>query len=164
MTGPGNELPERAEGRGHFRASQGDRERTIDVLKIAFAALVNTEDIGVALALITAVTAVIAASGFLGYGVIDAWQEHRSRSQLPPRTGRNGTGLEGKGLEAKGLEGKGLGDGQPSSDGRDPGWPGAYRDQTFFGRYTRRPRRDRWHASGTGARTQRSARPVLDFP
>jgi len=185
MTGPGNELPERAGGRGHFRASQADRERTIDVLKIAFveerltkdefdlrvdqvlasrtyaeltavtsdlvvspaaagpvstpgrtlakaawragicmlvafviagaAVLINKEDMSVALALIAAVVAVIAASGFLGYGVIDAWHEHRSRSQLPPRPDRNSQGAGGKGLES----------GQPGRADHDQGLPWA---------------------------------------
>ena len=41
------------------------------------------------LAFCSVVIAVIAASGFLGYGVVDAWQEHRSRAQLPPRPRRN---------------------------------------------------------------------------
>ena len=36
MTGPGNDLPERAANLGHLRASQADRERAIDVLKTAF--------------------------------------------------------------------------------------------------------------------------------
>ena len=36
MTGPGNDLPERAASLGHLRASQADRERAIDVLKTAF--------------------------------------------------------------------------------------------------------------------------------
>src|SRR3974377_1132102 len=40
-------------------------------------ALANAESL-VGLAVICAVVAVIAASGFLGYGVVDAWQERRS--------------------------------------------------------------------------------------
>src|SRR5262245_24021776 len=36
MTGPGNEMPERAADGGHFRASQADRERAVEVLKTAF--------------------------------------------------------------------------------------------------------------------------------
>jgi hypothetical protein len=56
---------------------------------IAFAlvgvvALFNAESL-VPLAFLSGVAAVIAASGFLGYGVVDAWQERRSRGQLPPR-------------------------------------------------------------------------------
>ena len=131
--------------------------------------LINVEDMSTALALIAAVVAVIAASGFLGYGVIDAWHEHRSRGQLPPQPGRNGTGLNGTGLNGTGLNGeelggKGLGGGRPGGDGRDPGRPGDHRDQTLFDRYTRLPRRGRRHISGTGTRTQRRTRPVLDFP
>ena len=44
MTGPGNEMPERAADGGHFRASQADRERAIDVLKTAFAEERLTKD------------------------------------------------------------------------------------------------------------------------
>jgi hypothetical protein len=37
--------------------------------------------------------AAIAASGFLGYGVIDAWQERRSRAQLRSGSGQSDGGL-----------------------------------------------------------------------
>jgi len=43
-------------------------------------ALANAESL-VGLAVICAVVAVIAASGFLGYGVVDAWQERLDRDQ-----------------------------------------------------------------------------------
>jgi hypothetical protein len=78
------------------------------------------------LAFCSVVMAVIAASGFLGYGVVDAWQEHRSRVQLPPRPRRNGRRLEG---------------GRHSSTGRDPAPPGARpdQDQTRADLRTRRP-------------------------
>jgi Domain of unknown function (DUF1707) len=78
------------------------------------------------LAFCSVVMAVIAASGFLGYGVVDAWQEHRSRAQLPPRPRRNGGRLKG---------------GQPSSTGRDPAPPGVRPDQnqTRADLRTRRP-------------------------
>jgi DUF1707 SHOCT-like domain len=78
-------------------------------------ALAHGEGLAAFLAFAAAVVAVIAASGFLGYGVVDAWQEHRLRGQLPPRPGRHGTGLEG---------------GRPSSTGDDPALPGARPDQT----------------------------------
>jgi hypothetical protein len=215
-------MPEPAADGGHFRASQADRERAIDVLKTAFveerlmkdafdlrvdqalaartyaelaavtsdlhvspaavrpaaAGPVSTPGrtlakaarrsggcmlaafvvVGVAastheesqmvifLAFISVVVAVIAASGFLGYGVIDAWQEHRSRGQLPSRPGQ-----ESKGLES----------GRPGRDGRGRGRSGAHRDQFHFDRCTRRPRRGRRHASGMRARTQRGTGPVL---
>jgi hypothetical protein len=35
--------------------------------------------------LFIAIAAVIAATGFLGYGVIDAVEQRRSRRRLPPR-------------------------------------------------------------------------------
>ena len=208
MTGPGNEMPERAADGGHFRASHADRERAIDVLKTAFAeerltkeafdlrvdraltsrtyaelaavtsdlhvspaavrpaaagpvstlartlakaarrsgvcmlaafavvgvtALVPGENhMAIFLAFFSLVVAVIASSGFLGYGVIDAWQEHRSRGQLPSPPGQDSKGLES---------------GRPGRDGRDRGKPGAHRDQSLFERCR--------------ARTQRATGPVL---
>jgi hypothetical protein len=77
-------------------------------------------------AFFSVVMAVIAASGLLGYGAVDAWQEHRSRAQLPPRPRRNGRRLEG---------------GRHSSTGRDPASPGARpdQDQTRADLRTRRP-------------------------
>ena len=218
MTGPGNEMPERAAGGGHFRASQADRERAIEVLKTAFVEEQLTKEafdlrvdralasrtyaelaavtsdlhvspaavrpaavrpaapdpvstpartlakaarrsgvcmlaafaiVGVAsltpgenqmaifLAFFSVVAAVIAASGLLGYGVIDAWQEHRSRGQLPSRPGQDSTGQDSKGLES----------GRPGRDGRGRGQPGAHRDQSLFERCR--------------ARTQRGTEPVL---
>jgi hypothetical protein len=53
-------------------------------------ALTNAENLA-GLAFLCGVAAAIAASGFLGYGVIDAWQQWRSRGQLPPRPRRQGT-------------------------------------------------------------------------
>ena len=40
--------------------------------------------------------ALIAASGFFGYGILDAWQERRSHAQLPARSGRGRQGPEGR--------------------------------------------------------------------
>ena len=114
---------------------------------VGVAALIPGENqMVIFLAFLSVVAAVIAASGFLGYGVIDAWQEHRSRGQLPTRPGQDSKGLES---------------GRPGRDGRDRGRPGAHRDQSLFDRGTRR-RRGRRHASGMRARTQRGTRPVLD--
>jgi hypothetical protein len=48
------------------------------------------------LVVLTLVAAVIAASGFFGYGVVDAWQERQSRGQLPPRPTQRRRALEGK--------------------------------------------------------------------
>ena len=106
----------------------------------------NGEGLGVFLAFCSAVVAVMAASGFLGYGVVDAWQEHRSRGQLPPRPGRNGRGLEGR---------------RPSSTGRDPARPGARPDQTRADLRTHRSRPVRSHRYGRGALVPRGI-PVPD--
>ena len=216
MTGPGNEMPERAADGGHFRASHADRERAIDVLKTAFAeerltkeafdlrvdralasrtyaelAAVTSDlhvspaavrpaaagpvstpartlakaarrsgvcmlaafavvgvialtvhgenDMAIFLAFLSVIAAVIAASGFLGYGVIDAWQEHRSRGQLPSPPGQDSEGRDSKGLES----------GRPGRDGRDRGQPGAHRDQSLFERCRARPQRGTGPVLGT---------------
>lgn len=117
---------------------------------VGLVAVTHAEGFAVFLALAGVVTAVIAASGFLGYGVLDAWQEHRSRRQLPPQPGRNGGGLEG---------------GRPGSAGRDPALPGPPPDQTRPDQIrvdlpTHRPGRDRWSPSGRDSRTPRGTRLV----
>jgi uncharacterized protein DUF1707 len=77
---------------------------------VGVAALVPGENhMVIFLAFFSVVAAVIAASGFLGYGMIDAWQEHRSRGQLPSRPGQDSQRLES---------------GRPGRDGRDRGRPG----------------------------------------
>jgi hypothetical protein len=48
------------------------------------------------LLIVAAFFALIAASGFFGYGILDAWQERRSHAQLPPGPGRRGHGSEGR--------------------------------------------------------------------
>ena len=53
------------------------------------------------LLIVAASFALIAASGFFGYGILDAWQERRSRGQrsrgqLPPRSGQGHRGPEGR--------------------------------------------------------------------
>ena len=48
------------------------------------------------LLIVAASFALIAASGFFGYGILDAWQQRRSRGQLPPRTGQGHQGPEGR--------------------------------------------------------------------
>jgi len=192
MTEPGDDRTAAAGGRGRLRASRTDRERVIELLKVAFVqdrlthgeldtriglalasrtyadladltadipagpaaagpaaaepaaepadtpartlaraarrsgiclllplalvgviALTNAVNLA-GLAVLCGIAAAIAASGFLGYGVIDAWQQRRSRGQLPPRR------RDGRGLQA----------GRPGSTGRDPAPPGARTDQT----------------------------------
>ena len=95
------------------------------------------------LAFFSGVAAVIAASGFLGWGVVDAWQERRSRGQLPPQPRRDGRGLEGR---------------TPGRTGRDPAPPGSRTDQTRVDLRTQRPDRDRQHPSGRGLRAPRDIR------
>jgi hypothetical protein len=117
-------------------------------LLVAFAlvgvAVLTKAESMTALAFFSGVAAVIAASGFLGYGVVDAWQERRSRGQLPPRR-RDGRGLEG---------------GRSGTTGRDPGLPGVRPGQTRADLRTDRPGRDRRHPSGRVARTPRGIRPA----
>ena len=79
---------------------------------VGLVALTHSEGLA-AMAFFPGVAAVIAASGFLGYGVVDAWNERRSGGQLPPRPGRDGRGLEG---------------GRLGRSGRDPALPRARHD------------------------------------
>ena len=218
MTEPGDHRTAAAGGRGRLRASRADRERVIELLKVAFVqdritydeldtriglalasrtcadladltadipgdilagpaaaepagtpartlaiaarrsgvcllvplalvgliALTNAENL-VGLAFFAAVAAAVAASGFLGFGAVDAWQQRRSRGQLPPRQRRDGRGLQG---------------GQPGSTGRDPAPPGARTDQTRVDLQTHRPGPDRRHPSGRGLRVPRGTRPI----
>jgi hypothetical protein len=221
MAGPGDEIAARTPGGGRFRASQADRERTIEVLQTAFVedrltkdefdlrvdhalasrtyaelaavisdlhiwpaaaeptparppstpartlakgarrsgvcvlaafamvgvvALTQAESLAAFLAFSFVVAAIIAASGFLGYGVVDAWQEHRSRGQVPRRPGRNGRGLES---------------GRPSSTGHDPALRGGRPDQTRVDLRTYRPVWDRRHPSGRGSRAPCGTRFIL---
>ena len=48
------------------------------------------------LLIVAAFFALIAASGFFGYGILDAWQERRSHAQLPPGPGRRDRGSKGR--------------------------------------------------------------------
>ena len=94
---------------------------------VGVASLTHGEnDMAIFLAFFSVIAAVIASSGFLGYGVIDAWHEHRSRGQLPSPPGRDNKGLES---------------GRPGRDGRDRGQPGARCDQSLFERCRARPQR-----------------------
>jgi hypothetical protein len=106
-------------------------------------ALTSAQDSAIFLAFLSAVVAVIAASGFLGYGMVDAWQQHRSHRQLPPRPGRDGTGLEG---------------GRRQGTGRDPAPPGARPDQTRVDLRAHWPGRDRRQPSRRGSRTPHGTR------
>jgi len=110
---------------------------------VGFVALTNAEVL-LPPAFLTGVAAIIAASGFLGYGVVDAWQERRSRRQLPPRPRWDGKGLEG---------------GRLGSTGCDPAPPRAHTDRARFEVRTG-PGRDRRHPSGRDSRTPRGIRPV----
>jgi hypothetical protein len=111
---------------------------------VGIMALTHAE-ILVPLAFFSEIAAVIAASGFLGYGVVDAWQQRRSRGQLPPRPRRDSRRLEG---------------GRPGSTGRDPAPPGARTDQTRVDLRTHRPGRDRRHPSRRGFRVPCGTRPI----
>jgi hypothetical protein len=91
------------------------------------------------------VAAVIAASGFLGYGVIDAWRQWRSRGALPPRPRRDVRGLEG---------------GQPGSAGHHPALPRDRPDQARTDLRSDSSRPGRPHSSGRGARAPRGIRLV----
>ena len=109
---------------------------------VGVVALTNTESM-VPLAFFPGIAAIIAASGFLGYGVVDAWQQRRSSGQLPPRPGRDGRGLEG---------------GRPGSIGQDPALPGADPGQTRTDMRTRNSWRGWPHSSRPSAWVSRGIR------
>ena len=48
------------------------------------------------LLIVAAAFALIAMSGFLGYGILDAWQQRRSRGQLPPGPSQGHRASEGR--------------------------------------------------------------------
>jgi len=52
--------------------------------------------VGNFLLIVAACFALIAASGFFGYGILDAWQERRSRGQLPRTPGHGHQGPDGR--------------------------------------------------------------------
>jgi len=89
------------------------------------------------LLIVAAAFALIAMSGFLGYGILDAWQQRRSRGQLPPGPSQ--------GHRASG--------GRRRGDGVSPGGISPMRaDRTRTDRNradsrARRPGRDRGHPS-----------------
>ena len=79
--------------------------------------------------------ALIAASGFFGYGILDAWQERRSQAQLPPGPGRRHQGSEGR---------------LPGDDVASTGTSPTRADGTRADSRVRRPGRDRRHPSRRG--------------
>ena len=82
------------------------------------------------LLIVAAFFALIAASGFFGYGILDAWQERRSRAQLPPGPGRRHQGSEGR---------------LPGDDAAPTGISPTRADGTRADSRARRPGRDRRH-------------------
>jgi hypothetical protein len=99
------------------------------------------------MASLSALIAALAASGFLGYGVVDAWHEWRSRRQLPPAPRRDGRRLQG---------------GRPGSTGHDPPLPRDRPDQARADLRSDSSRPGRPHSSGRGGRAPRATRLVPD--
>jgi hypothetical protein len=87
------------------------------------------------LLIVAAFFALIAASGFFGYGILDAWQERRSHAQLPPGPGRRHQGSEGR---------------LPGDDVASTGTSPTRADGTRADSRVRRPGRDRRHPSRRG--------------
>jgi hypothetical protein len=86
------------------------------------------------LLIVAAFFALMAASGFFGYGILDAWHERRARGQLPP--------------------GRGPGQGHRGSGGRLPGedaTPAGFSPARIDGTRIDRTRIDRTRADGTRA-------------
>jgi Domain of unknown function (DUF1707) len=87
------------------------------------------------LLIVAASFALIAASGFFGYGILDAWQERRSRGQPPPRTGQGHRGPEGR---------------LPGDDAAPSGISPTRADRTRADSRALRQERDRRHPSRRG--------------
>jgi hypothetical protein len=87
------------------------------------------------LLIVAAFFALIAASGFFGYGILDAWHERRSQAQLPPGPGRRHQGSEGR---------------LPGDDVASTGTSPTRADGTRADSRVRRPGRDRRHPSRRG--------------
>ena len=109
-------------------------------------ALTNAESLA-GLAFMCWSAALVAASGFLGYGVIDAWQQRRSGGQLPPRTGQGGQAPQVQ---------------QPGRVGHDPAQPPDRPNQVYADSRSDRSRPGRPHSSGRHTRTPRGIRLVPD--
>jgi hypothetical protein len=99
------------------------------------------------LALLVALSAVLAAVGFLVQGVITSVEQRRSRRQLPPRPGPGRHALHGE---------------RHGSAGHDTGPPGPRTDQARADLRSDSSRPRRPHSPGRGARTPRGLRPVPD--
>jgi hypothetical protein len=102
----------------------------------------------VGIALLSALIAILAASAFLGYGVVNAWQERRLHRQLPPTSRRDGRKLHG---------------GRPDGTGHDPTLPRDRPNRARADLRFDRSRPGRPHSSGRGFRVPRAARPVPDL-
>jgi hypothetical protein len=140
------------------QASTPARTLAKAALRAALCVLVAAALVGIAfltqnlislfLAFLAVPGAAIAVSGFLGYGVIDAWQERRSRAQLG----------SGPGGDAR------IGPGQsPRSNCPDSTLPDRTRpDRTRADLRIRRPQPGRPHPCRRDARTPRGIGPVPD--
>jgi hypothetical protein len=84
------------------------------------------------LLIVAAFFALIAASGFFGYGILDAWHERRPHAQLPPGPGRRHQRSEGR---------------LPGDDVASTGTSPTRADGTRAESRVRRPGRDRRHPS-----------------
>ena len=82
------------------------------------------------LLIVAAFFALIAASGFFGYGILDAWEERRSHAQLPPGPGRRHRGSEGR---------------LPGDDAASTGIGRTRADGTCADSRARQPERDHHH-------------------
>jgi hypothetical protein len=87
------------------------------------------------LLIVAAFFALIAASGFFGYGILDAWQERRSHAQLPPGPGRRHRESEGR---------------LPGDDAASTGIGPTRADGTCADSRTTQPERDHRHPSRRG--------------
>jgi hypothetical protein len=88
------------------------------------------------LLIVAAFFALIAASGFFGYGILDAWEERRSHAQMPPGPGRRRHPESASRL--------------PGDDAAPTGFGPTRADGTRADSRARQPERDQRHLFGRG--------------
>jgi Domain of unknown function (DUF1707) len=149
--GPAPALPARPPARAGRRPLAKAAAQSGGCLVVAFASVwvggtVVDPDVGpkpyyawAPLTILVALIAVMAAVGFLVYGVATSLEQRRSRRQLPPRPGPDGHGLDGE---------------RCGGTGRDRIPPGPRTGQTHADLRVDKPRQHRRHSPARAGRAR----------